>query len=265
MAMKLVYEPANAIEAHMILNLLEQAGLSGRVDGEFLQGGVGELQASGFIRVMIEEVDYEAARKIIEQWDKYQPRELIEEGPKRAHPVFSGFIGLCVGLISLTIYYNTPTTYDGIDFDGDGLLDEKWVYVHDKLSKIEVDRDFDGKADHIIQYDRKGHIESASSDDNFDGVFETDWIFLNGNIQWTKSDTTSDGYQDYQQFFSNGVLNKVKFIDPVSGKPLKTQTYDRIKLRSAELDSNGDGKFDTSYLYDELEEIKKVDLGNKNG
>ena len=31
--MKLVYQAANSIEAHMILHQFEQAGLSGRIDG----------------------------------------------------------------------------------------------------------------------------------------------------------------------------------------------------------------------------------------
>lgn len=32
--MKLLYEASNSLEAHMILNLLEQEGLSGRIDGD---------------------------------------------------------------------------------------------------------------------------------------------------------------------------------------------------------------------------------------
>ena len=54
--MKLLYEAANTVEAHMILNLLEQSSLSARIDGEYLQGGVGELQAIGIVRVMVDEM-----------------------------------------------------------------------------------------------------------------------------------------------------------------------------------------------------------------
>jgi hypothetical protein len=60
--MKLIYEASNTIEGHMILNLLEQAGLSGRVDGDYLQGGMGDLQTIGVIRVMVEDIDYDKAR-----------------------------------------------------------------------------------------------------------------------------------------------------------------------------------------------------------
>ena len=45
--MKTVYEAPNTVEAQMILDLLERAGLSGKISGDYLQGGVGELAAEG--------------------------------------------------------------------------------------------------------------------------------------------------------------------------------------------------------------------------
>jgi hypothetical protein len=64
-----IFEAANTVEAHMILNLLEQAGLTGRIEDEYLQGGMGEIPAVGIIRVMILESDFEAAKKIVDEWD----------------------------------------------------------------------------------------------------------------------------------------------------------------------------------------------------
>lgn len=57
----------------MILNLLEQQGISGRIDGEYLQGGVGELQALDFVRVLVAEEDHAKAREIIDAWESIQP------------------------------------------------------------------------------------------------------------------------------------------------------------------------------------------------
>jgi hypothetical protein len=71
--MRTLYEASNSLEAHMILNLLEMQGLSGRIDGEFLQGGVGELPAAGVVRVMVDEEDYPAAKEIVNRWDAAQP------------------------------------------------------------------------------------------------------------------------------------------------------------------------------------------------
>ncbi|MEN8226403.1 MAG: DUF2007 domain-containing protein, partial [Bacteroidota bacterium] len=42
--MKCIFEASSGLEAHMISNLLQQDGIEARIDGEYLQGGVGELQ-----------------------------------------------------------------------------------------------------------------------------------------------------------------------------------------------------------------------------
>ena len=41
--MKRVYQAANHIQAHMVMHVLEQAGVHAHVQGEFLQSGAGEL------------------------------------------------------------------------------------------------------------------------------------------------------------------------------------------------------------------------------
>ena len=65
--MRLLYEAANSVDAHMIATLLDQTGIACRIDGEFLQGGAGELQAFGVVRVMVDEEVYPQARSIIEE------------------------------------------------------------------------------------------------------------------------------------------------------------------------------------------------------
>lgn len=73
--MKCVYEASTGLDAHMILNLLEQRGIAGRIDGEYLQGGVGELAAMGFVRVLVDDEDYAEAMQIISEWEAIQPPE----------------------------------------------------------------------------------------------------------------------------------------------------------------------------------------------
>lgn len=57
----------------MIANLLDQAGIASRIDGEYLQGGIGELQAMNFVRVLVAEEQYIEAQQIIKHWDDIQP------------------------------------------------------------------------------------------------------------------------------------------------------------------------------------------------
>jgi hypothetical protein len=98
--MKSVYEASTGLDAHMILNLLEMRGISGRIEGEYLQGGIGELQAMGMVRVMVEEKDYEEARQIISEWESIQtPEEEIRPDTPPAGNLGSFAYGLIVGAV----------------------------------------------------------------------------------------------------------------------------------------------------------------------
>jgi hypothetical protein len=67
--MKCAYEAAHSVEGYMVANMLEQHGISARVDGEYLSSGVGELPATGLVRVMVDAADEANAREIIREWE----------------------------------------------------------------------------------------------------------------------------------------------------------------------------------------------------
>ena len=67
--MKTAYDASNNIEAHLALHQLQQAGIKARIQGEFLQGGIGDLPAAGNIRVIVAEKDLELARQVIADWE----------------------------------------------------------------------------------------------------------------------------------------------------------------------------------------------------
>ncbi len=68
--MRLVFEASQIAEAHIIKHLLERAGLFAAIHGEHLQSGVGEIPASGLLRVMTNDADYNEAKSIIQAWDE---------------------------------------------------------------------------------------------------------------------------------------------------------------------------------------------------
>lgn len=209
----------------------------------------------GVVRVMISESDYPEARKIIHDWDaKQSPVETTSSDGKKGS-FGAGIMGFALGIAIMTFYYHTPVAVDGIDYNGDGILDEKWTYVNHKISKTEFDRNLDGTSDFIYSFDRKGHIKSALSDEDFNGSFETEFHYGYGNIVWQKSDTNGDGFKNYRIDFKQGVMETITFISPVTKKPIKTQQYGPFSLLSAEVDSTGDGVMDTFYEYDSIEEI----------
>ena len=98
MGMKSVYETSSGLDGHMILNLLAQYHISGRLEGEHLQGGMGELQALGFVRVMVAQEDYEQARQIIREWEALQPPdEAKTPAPRDAMGIQLFFAGVIIG------------------------------------------------------------------------------------------------------------------------------------------------------------------------
>ncbi len=106
--MKTLYQAANLIEAHMIVHLLEQQQLHGRVDGEYLQGGIGELPAAGLIRVMVAEQDFEAAQELITQWDAAQPAsEKAAPSITPAPPFGMLAAGFVAGVLCTVAYYHS--------------------------------------------------------------------------------------------------------------------------------------------------------------
>ncbi len=67
--MKTVFDASGNIEAHLVMHQLQQAGIAASIEGEYLQGGIGELPAAGNIRVVVPDDDVEEARQVIADWE----------------------------------------------------------------------------------------------------------------------------------------------------------------------------------------------------
>lgn len=256
--MKCIFEASSGLEAHMISNLLQQVGIETRIDGEYLQGGVGELQAMGFVRVLVNEADYTDAQQVITSWDTTQLKPTKSTAPKsKSSGIGIGLlIGLLIGVSATFIAYNTPVTLDGIDHNGDGKLDEKWTFRDNRIERAESDRNLDGSIDLISLFNRKGMIYKTETDENFDGIFETTITYKRGSPILQLIDTDQDGVIDNKSYFKNGVLAEIEILGPTSSSPKKKQQYSMYKLISSEFDSNGDGIYDKQYAYDFYEQIK---------
>lgn len=76
--MIVVYNASNSIEAHLIKNLLEQQEVPAYVFGDYLQGGVGEIQAIGLVTVNVSDSDHTKAKEIIDAWNNSTTIEDID-------------------------------------------------------------------------------------------------------------------------------------------------------------------------------------------
>ena len=241
----------------MVKNLLESEEIPSRIDGEDLQGGVGTLQAIGIVRVLVEDADYMKAKGIIDKWESDQPA-VTDNGPKAKSSTAKGFfVGAAIAASFTYWIFSSPITTDGIDYNGDGLLEEKWIYKNNRISKATYDKNFDGTVDQIYNYSVSGLIKSADFDNNFDGIFETKLYFHKGNLTLEETDQNQNGVVEYRIHYKFDQLGTIEFVDEETGKIRKRQFYEIGKLVSADFDSNGDGELDTHFEYDNYEEVKK--------
>lgn len=228
--MRTLYEASSAVEAHMLVDVLRQQGLTAHLHGEALQGAMGELPAAGLVRLVVDDADYPAARAAIERWEHTQvdptPASAAPPPARRASGLRGVVVGMAVGVAATWAVYRSPVTSEGVDYDRDGLLDEKWTYSPNGTPlKMEADRNLDRRIDYVAHYDARGLIESAEADDDFDGRFETRQRYRDGNLESSASDTDGDGYPDVRWNYSHGVLDTVEILDPATGLPLRVEHY----------------------------------------
>lgn len=255
--MKTIYNAANAIEAHMLSNLLSQEGLSPVIQGEHLQGAIGELPAAGLVRLEVPEPEYEKAREIIARWESAQPSPTLPtpQSTRRTGGLWYFVAGVILGAGVLYALVRTPVSSDGIDHNRDGVVDERWTYsARGILLRTDIDRNLDGKIDYIVQYDERGLVQSAKGDDNFDGTYETTTSFRDGNAVTTRTDTNGDGLPDLVTHFVHGVQRSTQYINPTSGLPVRVEYFNLGVMLHADLDTDKDGKLDTRVTYTPLGE-----------
>lgn len=71
--MRVVYEAANLIDAHLVRHALEAAGIPVFLRGEHLLGGIGELPLFGVVAVCVPDAAWPEARAIVEALPMNEP------------------------------------------------------------------------------------------------------------------------------------------------------------------------------------------------
>ena len=242
----------------MLADLLEQQGIDAGIEGEHLQGAAGVLPAMGLVHVVVPEEDWARARQIIEQWERSEAPRSKEAPPKKAKwPMLRGFaLGLAVGVGAMMLLFHVPGYETGMDYNGDGVLDEKWTYsLSGRPLKYETDRNLDAKVDNIGHFDSRGFATVVDSDDDFNGSFETLTRMRNGNPEVAETDTDGNGTPDLRTIFDSGVLQRLEHIHPNRGVPFRVDHFHHGGLQFSEVDSDGDGKLDTRLSFTPLGEV----------
>lgn len=257
--MKRIYQAANSIEAHMIVHLLEQAGLRAHVEGEHLQSGAGELPLGNLVAVAVADEDVEEARAVIREWEARSPPPADPSQSAQAKasaytPVLTFFVGAFLAGGIVWSIHNGPGTIDGTDHNEDGKIDERLFYNGNRLERVETDRNFDDRIDAVQEYGSDGLAREHRTDEDFDGRMESTVTYRNGQpIEW-RIDRDGDGRADERGTFRFGVIDTYEYLNPKSGSVVKRVTYRGSRSERAELDLDGDGQWERSYRFDEYDE-----------
>jgi hypothetical protein len=71
--MRRVYEPADLMEAELLVVMLASEGVSAHISGRHLLGAMGELPVSGLLGLQVDDVQAERAQQLITGYNAAQP------------------------------------------------------------------------------------------------------------------------------------------------------------------------------------------------
>ncbi len=248
-----VYECTLPVEAHMICDLLARAGISARVDGEFLAGAGGDLPLGSSIKVRVAAERAAEARDVIDEWEKAQPADPATAAPQprglMRGPLWFFLGGIC-GAWFAYLGLNTPVSEDGMDYDGDGDYEISYRYAGKKPTLTEYDRDNDGQTDARWRFDSHGLENVFESDDDFDGKFEWQYEVADGAFVSGARDADGDGKPELATRYSHGVLRSTDVFDAAGSRVVAREFYAGDRVTFTELDRDGDGNFEQRVDFD---------------
>lgn len=254
--MKTVYNAANALEAQMLLDVLRQEGITAHIRGAHLQGAMGELPAAGLVRLEVAEEDHLRAREAIDRWEAASPVPDTPVGTNadgsvgRSGWALPALGGLALGVALSFGLTRLPASSEGQDNNGDGVLDEHWRFsASGRHLSTELDRNFDQRIDEVITFDGHGQLVRSDSDEDFDGVMDTHLHYKRNNPELGEVDLDGDGVTDVRTLYRDGVAHTVEYIDPITQKVARVEHVRLGAATSADIDTNGDGRLDTTEGY----------------
>ncbi len=77
--MERIHEPADLMEAQMLISMLSSEGIQVYLQGADLVGGMGELPALGLLALMVGDDDVQHARELISSYQQATP--IVEGEP----------------------------------------------------------------------------------------------------------------------------------------------------------------------------------------
>lgn len=85
--MRVIYHAEGIVDAHLVKDALENAGIPSFINGEYLIGGVGQLPARDFLGVSVPDVCIEAAEPVVREITEMLRAPVAEEREEGPAPL----------------------------------------------------------------------------------------------------------------------------------------------------------------------------------
>ncbi len=260
-----IYQARDITDASLLRDVLVDSGIEAYVRGGDLQSGVGELPAGGLVSVWVDEADVDAARDVVARWergefslvedteDQTRDREARSDTPTRRTATLLTFVaGGLVGAALVWVTTHGPALETAMDYDEDGVVDERFFTSAQGGGRTETDRNRDGRTDSTVHY--AGHVATrGESDDDFDGRTETASRYVRNVWIESESDWDGDGAVDYRIEANAGVIGREQWLD-ADGRVVKQVLHEGGRARMVEIDRDGDGVFELRRALDRTAE-----------
>ncbi len=100
--MQIAYRAQDLTEAHIVAGMMRAKGIDAHVSGHYLQGAMGEIGATGFTNVVVEDDDLARARALVSEYEG-EPHAAAGEVPAdtRIEKYALGFLLVVVTILVL--------------------------------------------------------------------------------------------------------------------------------------------------------------------
>jgi len=112
------------------------------------------------------------------------------------------------------------------DANEDGLPDQWYELTDGRVTTLKVDRDYDGRMDYLVKYNKKGKVTYEEYDYNYDGLMDDYYFYDDGRLIRQEIDTNFDEKVDVWVYLFDGIyIEKLEQDSDFDGQIDLVQEY----------------------------------------
>jgi hypothetical protein len=129
----------------------------------------------------------------------------------RASLLLCGLLASCLPLAAASSAYVVDQNQDGSP--------DQWYEVSDgRILSLRQDRNYDGRVDYLVEYDRGGRKTREEMDFNFDGLMDDFYYFEKGELVRQEIDSNFDDRIDIWVFLEGPYIRRYEMDKDFDGR-----------------------------------------------